>query len=267
MTDREKLVERYEDALFALLMDEVACQEGERAIQLNEQLNQDPQFALPEDLQKKCKRTIRQAFAKQNMVRMRRGTFRVFQRISVAAMLVALLVTTALAVSEPLRRMALNALVTIEEQYTQIQFAGENGLAPETTPVDGVEYHYNIGLEWIPDGYQLTDGYVLSDGDSDVYYQSGEDREFEVMVTRYSSGLTYTYDTENATIEDIEIQGHQAQLITKEIDYTPGVPPYTQRKIVWLDDEKQAVFNLWGTHLSEEEIIRMAEGLHWVSGG
>lgn len=265
MTDREKLVEQYEDALFALLMDEVAVEEGERATRLNEQLNQDPQFALPERLQKKCEKTIQKAFARQNIMRVRRGAFLVFQRISVAVMLVVLLLTTVIAVSEPFRRTTLNALLIVEEQCTKIKFYEDQGSMPVVPPADGVEYHYNIGLEWIPDGYQLTDGFVLENGKCDVYYQGGDWQEFEIQVTRYSPSLSYSYDTEDSIIEQIEIQGLSAQLITKEFNNTPGVPPYTRRMIIWLDDEQQAIFHLRATHLTEEEIIRMAEGLHWVS--
>ena len=42
MTHHEKLVERYEDALFALMMEDVAETEGEKLQELNEQLKCDP---------------------------------------------------------------------------------------------------------------------------------------------------------------------------------------------------------------------------------
>lgn len=263
MTDHEKLVERYEDALFALLMDEVASQEGAQAIELNERLNADPRAAVPSQLQHKCEKTIRNAFAKQNMIRARRGAVRIFQRISVAVMVIVLLLTTAFAMSEPFRRMTLNALLAVEEQYSMIRFEEEQTVPPDVPLDEEVEYHYNIGLEWVPDGYRLVDGYAFKDGSGDVYYQNDAEHEFEVMVTRYSSGLTYQYDTEDAAIEYIEVQGKQAQLVTKEFDDTPEVSPYTRRMIIWLDDQKQAVFHIWGTHLSEAEVIQIAEGIHW----
>ena len=43
MTKREQLIEQYEDALFALLMDSVAEEEGKKAIELNERLKADPE--------------------------------------------------------------------------------------------------------------------------------------------------------------------------------------------------------------------------------
>ena len=38
MTNHERLTEQYEDALFALLMDSVAEEEGKQALELNERL-------------------------------------------------------------------------------------------------------------------------------------------------------------------------------------------------------------------------------------
>ena len=47
MTHHEKLVERYEDALFALMMEDVAETEGEKLQELNEQLKRDPSAEIP----------------------------------------------------------------------------------------------------------------------------------------------------------------------------------------------------------------------------
>lgn len=47
MSRYEQLLEDYEDAYFALLMDKVAKQEGERLEQLNQELIEDPNFEVP----------------------------------------------------------------------------------------------------------------------------------------------------------------------------------------------------------------------------
>ena len=48
MANRETRKEQYEDALFALLMDEMAQEDGKELLRLNEQLKQDPGAAVPE---------------------------------------------------------------------------------------------------------------------------------------------------------------------------------------------------------------------------
>ena len=61
----EQLLEDYEDAYFALLMDQVAKQEGERLEQQNQELIEDPNFEVPETTDQKCLRTIERCFARQ----------------------------------------------------------------------------------------------------------------------------------------------------------------------------------------------------------
>ena len=67
MTDHERLREQYEDALFALLMEGVAESEGEEALRLNEELKKDPNAEVPKDVQKRCEKTIRSAFAQKQL--------------------------------------------------------------------------------------------------------------------------------------------------------------------------------------------------------
>ena len=58
MTRHERLLENYEDAYFALLMEDVAQMEGARLDQLNMELQNDPHAAVPEGLTKRCLKTI-----------------------------------------------------------------------------------------------------------------------------------------------------------------------------------------------------------------
>ena len=66
MTDRKRLLDNYEDALFALMMDELAEQEGQRLLEENERLKQDPAAAIPEDVDKRCLKTIKRTFARKH---------------------------------------------------------------------------------------------------------------------------------------------------------------------------------------------------------
>ena len=81
--DQNELWERYEDAMFTLLMDEVAHQEGQEQLEWKKQLNNDPSAALPEEVRKKGEQTNRKAFAAQSRRSARHVGFRMFQRIAV----------------------------------------------------------------------------------------------------------------------------------------------------------------------------------------
>ena len=63
MTRREKLYDDYENALFALLMDDVAAVQGEAARAENQRLKADPAAVVPGDLHARCVRTVRRKLA------------------------------------------------------------------------------------------------------------------------------------------------------------------------------------------------------------
>ena len=65
MTERERLLEEFDDAYFALLMEGVANKEGEQLIALNEMLQDNPEAEVPESVDKRCLETIDRHFAKE----------------------------------------------------------------------------------------------------------------------------------------------------------------------------------------------------------
>lgn len=69
MKTREQLQEEYEDALFALLMYDVAKLEGRRAEKENERLLNDPNARVPEELDRKCLQLINRLFLKKKLLR------------------------------------------------------------------------------------------------------------------------------------------------------------------------------------------------------
>ena len=65
MNRRDELRERYEDALFAFLMEDVIETEGKKMLEENERLKQDPLAAVPEAVDYRCIQTIKRGFAKE----------------------------------------------------------------------------------------------------------------------------------------------------------------------------------------------------------
>lgn len=264
MTEREKLVQQYEDALFALLMDEVAQAEGEEALRLNERLQQDPDAAIPEVTQRRCERTIRNAFAKQTARRVRRSTWKVLQRVAVVAMLGVILLTTAFAAFPQFRVTTLNAMIDVYDAYSELR-APQGYNRPrdgETVVKDDLVYHYNIALEWVPDGYEFSEG--GRGAGEHVFFINREGFDFYVLVTPIEPGLVYQFDTEDVQEIDVTVQGYPAKLYVKEIDYTPGVAPYTERSLIWIDEQNQTVMRIVAMDLTQQEILDLAEGIRWA---
>lgn len=63
MNRRDELRERYEDALFAFLMEDVIETEGKKMLEENERLKQDPLAAVPEAVDYRCIQTIKRGYS------------------------------------------------------------------------------------------------------------------------------------------------------------------------------------------------------------
>lgn len=100
MTDRKIPKDQYEDTLFVLLMDEMAQEDGEELLRLNEALKQDPGATVPEEIQRRCEKAIRTAFFRRQFRTTGRRTARWFSKLRLAAIVaVFLLLACACAVA------------------------------------------------------------------------------------------------------------------------------------------------------------------------
>lgn len=278
MANRETRKEQYEDALFALLMDEMAQEDGEELLRLNEQLKQDPGTAVPEAVQRRCEKVIGTAFSRRQFRATGRRTARWLSRLLLAAILGVLLFTAAFALSENVRVATLNAVLEVMDDRTRITFeeapsgAGQSDASNQADTASGLEYHYNIALEWIPDGFELDSGNYKENGTSDyVIYHSPQDGMIVVSVTPYSTGLTGSLSTEDCEKKDVTVQNHLATLYITNDDmlerryHQIGLTNiWSDMMMYWIDQDAGVIVDISATNLTEEEMLRLAEGVHWL---
>lgn len=126
MTRHEQLLENYEDAYFALLMEDVAQMEAARLDRLNTELQNDLHAAVPEELTKRCLKTINAHFSNMR----RSSSLRIVKKaVNLAVILIAistLLFTSAFAISNEFRTATLNLVITANEKYTQLKMKQED---------------------------------------------------------------------------------------------------------------------------------------------
>ena len=77
------LREQYEDALFALLMEDYMEDEGKKALEENERLKCDDSFIVPEKTRKRCLKTISKFYIRQNIRRSGKVFYKAFTKIAV----------------------------------------------------------------------------------------------------------------------------------------------------------------------------------------
>lgn len=271
MKNRERLWEDYEEARFALLMDALAEAEGEEALRLSEALNRDPEGALPPEVDRRCEAVIRGAFVQRRLHATGRTAVRWLTKVLVAATLVAFMFAAAFALSEDVRVATLNTVIKVMDDRTQITFESADGdtggtAAPpaEGTAAEEWTHPYSIALEWVPEGFELEK--YQSD---EVSYRNEAGDEILVSVDRYSEDLVYTFDTEDRTAKTVEVQGHRATLYSatekklQSINELFGTELWSDRIVVWMDDANQEIWFVYASNLTEEKMLRLAEGVHW----
>lgn len=239
MSRREQLQEQYEDALFALMMDDVVTAEGKKYLEENERLKNDPDAAVPEEISKECLRTIRRHFAKQKARTAGRVTAKVFGRGAMVAGVAAMLFTAAFATSETVRVSTMNLVVQVFGESTDFYF-GNN----QTTVIIP-----QITVGWLPDGY-ILDEQSRDNMDAWSLYRKSENETIRIKYT-LGDGTVLSVDTENAETENIQINDAQAMLITKG----------DERQIVWGTADKSAFISIIGTGVTKDDLIHVASQL------
>ena len=242
MTQKEQLWENYEDAVFAILMDAVAEQEGEKGLQLMEELEHDPSAQVPEEVQKRAEKTIRKAFAAQSRRSARHVGFRMFQRIAVAVMLVIL---TAVCVFAAFPEMRVNVLNMIEQTFSDhTDFNVTSGDSDEYSSAT-----FTIKPAWLPENFSLTDE---GENNASVFsmYENGAGGVLFISENK-ATDLSMAVDTENAEKQDIKIQDYQAKLIEKD----------NWRCILFLVPEKNMLVYIDAENVPTEQLMKVAENI------
>lgn len=210
MTRREMLMEQYEDALFALIMDEVAEVEGQKALEENRRLKDSGELVIPEEVSQRCQRIITRKTAEKDLKRFGKSFGRVVTKIAVVALMGMLLFTTAFAASENFRVKTMNFVMNVFDDRTEIKFVPEN--MSSDANISGVP---RVTAGWLPEGFELISEentefsrwYEYAKPDSEAYISINIMNMFDTNMM---------IDTEDTTSLSVTVQGTEAILIGKE---------------------------------------------------
>nr|WP_325214040.1 DUF4367 domain-containing protein [uncultured Oscillibacter sp.] len=246
MTEHERLLEEFEDARFALLMEGVARKEGERLEALNEMLQENPEAAVPERVDKRCLDAIDRHFARERRWAGLRKTGRVLRLAAVVMAISVLLFTSAFALSEDFRVATLNLMLTVTEKYTQFDIKGSDGNDRGASPshsAASTQYFQNAEIGWIPEGFVCVESVpnILAK------FENEQGDSFSVSII--SGNANVNVDTEDPeSVENIFINGNEGLCVVKygevsitladlenylyiEVDTSSGLSVETAKKI------------------------------------
>ena len=273
MKNRDQLLEHYEDALLAVLMDSVAESEGKNALLLNESLLSDPAAAVPDDINERMEKTIHEAYAQKRNHYHNCSALKLAQRAAIVALLGILTFTIAFSASEEFRVGTLNAIIDVFDTHSVLSFQSDptSPSPPVSTSSqnDDLEYHYNIATKWIPDGLYLDNGWTRDVGHGDyVSFRNKKGGIIDIHIYDYDENTRLTFDTEDRVLEEVTVRGFNASLYTKTEEGLrkryPHNPLITSDiTLLWINDTNYTVTLINANNLTKAEILLLAEGIYW----
>lgn len=226
MDEIERLYERYEDAVFALLMDRVAEENGKKLLLQNEELLADPNTAVPETLSKRCLRTIKKAYRKSQWKAAAKKVTRALNQVALWILVPLFLFGTAFAASETVRVKTLNFLITNFEFGTEFRIENTASATPQQQSMTP------IVDDCIPSDYDL-----ISQSSTSLFenYMYANDSGSELSIVIYALenfGGAITVDTEDAEVWYNTIHDQSVMYVQKAGTY----------QVVWTDVENQKMY-------------------------
>lgn len=240
MTRREDLLERLEETVFALMMEEVISVEGRKALEENERLKADKSFVVPEETYRKGLSTIKKHFSRNTRQATVRTMSKLISRVAVIVLVLLLLFTTAFATIPELRTKTLNLIMEVFDDRTRITLSE---YAPEK---EDNENEKLLG-GWVPVGFDLVD----ESADGPVCwrkYSDGGGGRLEFFLFR-SETFSYEVDTEQAEVTEIVIGGHKGMQVIKG----------KRIHIIFFDYDKGLIYDTLGENIPLESVICAAE--------
>ena len=242
MREQEKLYEQYEDAVFALLMDKVAEENGKKLLQQNEELLADPDAAVPKALSRRCLRTIEKAHRKSQWKAAAKKVTRALNRVALWILVPLFLFGTAFAASETVRVKTLNFLITNFEFGTEFRIDNSASSAQQESMMPTIE-------NCIPSDYELV---AKNEGAQSEQYLFTNNANSEIIITIYSLenfGGAITIDTEEAEVWYNVVHDQSVMYVQKADTY----------QAVWADVENQKMYVLSSSNTALDVVYGIVE--------
>ena len=232
---KQKLLEQYDDAAFALLMDEYAEEEGARLMaefEAAQAAGQVPE--MPQELDKQCRRMIRRDSAQKR----RRQTAHRFGKTAVKAAVAVLvfigLMTTVVMSVDALRVPVLNFIVEQYDGFSSFDNGDKYQPTPSADPLAVL----------LPDEYVQIFHNVSSQGYIASAYATPEGATFELMSFAYdSSGV---FDTANSTYSTIFLTSVEAHLFEGN-----------DLQVLWTSLDGSTIYHVKATDMDKEVFIQI----------
>lgn len=222
MSQRDQFVENFEDAFMSLFMADIAEYEGQKFIEENERLKNDPNFKVPLELDRHCLRTINNTERKKRIRSTGKKIYRVFSKLSVAAVIALALFTSAYAAFPSVRAATLNLLIQVSDIATELTFSDDSINDEANGAKTGTNSESEDDL--IVAGYLLPDlitsNYQLADKGSDQFaswvFLKGSKNSLIYIAVQHGEGTSVNLNTENSIASEIINIGQFQSVVSQQ---------------------------------------------------
>lgn len=248
MKTHRQLLDSYQEASWALAMEQVALRQGEQARVLEDQLREDPQAAVPQEVIDHCKDTIRRKFAVAPVRRVKS----VLTKVLVAAVICALMTSVACAFSPEFKAFLLRAFYSIADTFTSITFQDPQVENVADNQGKITQELHGLRFEWLPEGYEYVDG-AESPTAQWVDFENEQSDLICCRVARVDNSAAYNYDHSGDVIAGVAVGDYPGQIVQNENGLT----------LVWVDSQRMKSIFINATNLSQDKLIQLAESLRY----
>lgn len=232
--NRQEIYDRYADAATELIMDQYAEA-------LSESARAEEQEPVPEALDEKCQKLIRNRLRKQHLHFFSKKLYRITRAAAVLVLCLlgvfAVLFTTVDAVREPV----INFFTAQKDGY--LEFTAQEGVYSGKIEE---EISDDPLRAYLPKDYVLKRSERNSLGGIYVLYENASRRFVSFSVHTPTSSIHV--DNEGAYTEYTKVLSYEAVLITKDIN-----------QLIWRDPETGIVYHFASDALTGTELIALAE--------
>ena len=209
MENHVVLQEQYNDALFEMLMDDFASNEGALYIKENERLMQDSSSSIPPETERRILQLIERETAKASRQRSAKFLMKWLGRLAIAALIAAMLFGAAYALSPVFRASTLNLLTQINERVSVWRLM-------DIDSEDKQSDLPKITIGWLPEEYSasIPEYYNPQNVVIECKNEIGE----SILITVHSDiNAMYALDVEDADYySNIQINSYPGVVVEKK---------------------------------------------------
>lgn len=241
---KDKLLQQYEEAALALMLEEYADAEGQRIWEEYEAAcAQGEMETMPEALTAKCRQMIDRAYEKKRNRSLCKRILKAGAKVAVVAMaLFGIAAATVLSV-DALRVPVMNFILDRSGKFAFVNVGCSNR---------PLEKQYKALVKTVqanaPEDYTFVQTPVTDEAVLLISMKNSKNEKLTICIGPETNQIKI--DTEDAVIEELDLQGHTAYLIIKD-----------GPSIIWHDSKKELIISVHARSLSPDAFWKLVNAL------